>query len=80
MEKSLKFVIKFCLDNFELLEKKKKAVGKVIQQEIIRFNNEYIYLTSVKGIGSVITTGLTSEISGISKFDDYNTIAKLSGF
>ncbi|HOJ12334.1 MAG TPA: transposase, partial [Clostridiales bacterium] len=63
----------------ESLEKQKKAVEKAIQQEIIGFNNEYICLTSVKGIGPVIAAGLISEIGGISRFDDDNALAKFSG-
>ena len=79
VENSLNFVIKSCLDNIESLEKQKKAVEKAIQQEIIGFNNEYICLTSVKGIGPVIAAGLISEIGGISRFDDDNALAKFSG-
>ena len=79
VDNSLNFVIKSCLDNIDSLEKQKKAVEKAIQQEVFGFNNEYICLTSVKGIGPVIAAGLISEIGGIARFDDDNALAKFSG-
>lgn len=41
--------------------------------------DQYICLTSVKGIGPTIAAGLISEISGISRFDNDNALAKFSG-
>ena len=79
VDNSLNFVIKSCLDNIRALEKQKKAVEKVIAHEIVGFNKQYICLTSVKGIGPTIAAGLISEISGISRFDNDNALAKFSG-
>lgn len=79
VDNSLNFVIKSCLDNISTLEKQKKAVEKAIEKEIVGFNNEYLCLTSVKGIGPTIASGLISEIGGISRFDDDNALAKFSG-
>jgi hypothetical protein len=78
VENSLNFVIKSCLDNIQALEKQKKATEKAITQEISGFNNQYLCLTSVKGIGPTIAAGLISEIGGISRFDNDNALAKFS--
>jgi transposase len=79
IDNSLSFVIKSCLDNIQALEKQKKAVEKAITHEIAGFNNQYLCLTSVKGIGPTIAAGLISEIGGISRFDNDNALAKFSG-
>ena len=79
VDNSLNFVLKSCLENMKALEKQKKAVEKAIENEIAFFNNEYLCLTSVKGIGPVIAAGLISEIGGISRFDNDNALAKFSG-
>lgn len=79
VDNSLNFVLKSCLENLKALEKQKKAVEKAIENELPFFNNEYICLTSVKGIGTVIAAGLISEIGGISRFDNDNALAKFSG-
>ena len=79
VDNSLNFVIKSCLDNIQALEKQKKATEKAITQEISGFNNQYLCLTSVKGIGPTIAAGLISEIGGISRFEDDNALAKFSG-
>ena len=76
---SLNFVLRSCLENIKALEKQKKAVEKAIENELPFFNNEYLCLTSVKGIGPVIAAGLISEIGGISRFDNDNALAKFSG-
>lgn len=79
VDNSLSFVIKSCLDNIQALERQKKAVEKAIAQEVAGFNNEYLCLTSVKGIGPTIAAGLISEIGGISRFENDNALAKFSG-
>ena len=79
VDNSLNFVIKSCLDNIQTLERQKKAVEKAIAQEVAGFNNEYLCLTSVKGIGPTIAAGLISEIGGISRFENDNALAKFSG-
>ncbi|NLM58752.1 MAG: IS110 family transposase [Clostridium sp.] len=79
VDNSLNFVIKSCLDNIQSLEKQKKAAEKAIQQEVSGFNNQYLCLTSVKGIGPTIAAGLISEIGGISRFENDNSLAKFSG-
>jgi transposase len=79
VDNSLNFVIKSCLDNIQSLEKQKKAAEKAIVQEIAGFNNQYLCLTSVKGIGPTIAAGLISEIGGISRFENDNALAKFSG-
>jgi len=79
VDNSLSFVIKSCLDNIQALEKQKKAVEKAIAHEITGFNNQYLCLTSAKGIGPTIAAGLISEIGGISRFDNDNALAKFSG-
>lgn len=79
VDNSLNFVIKSCLDNIEALEKQKKAVEKAITQDVLGFKNQYLSLTSVKGIGPTIAAGLISEIGGISRFKDDNALAKFSG-
>ena len=79
VDDSLNFVIKSCLDNLQSLEKQKKAVEKAIINEVKGFNNEFLCLTSVKGIGPTIAAGLISEIGGISRFDNDNALAKFSG-
>ncbi|ABY92460.1 IS110-like element ISDha12 family transposase [Thermoanaerobacter brockii subsp. lactiethylicus] len=79
VDDSLNFVIKSCFDNLQSLEKQKKAVEKAIINEVKGFNNEFLCLTSVKGIGPTIAAGLISEIGGISRFDNDNALAKFSG-
>lgn len=79
VDNSLNFVIKSCLENIEAMEKQKKAVEKAIQVEVGGFNNEFLCLTSVRGIGSVIAAGLIAEIGGVSRFDNDNALAKYSG-
>lgn len=79
VDNSLNFVLKSCLENMKALEKQKKAVEKAIEIEIQYFSNEFICLTSVRGIGPVIAAGLISEIGGISRFDNDNALAKFSG-
>lgn len=79
VDNSLNFVIKSCLDNIQALERQKKAAEKAIAQEVTGFNNQYLCLTSVKGIGPTIAAGLISEIGGISRFEDDNALAKFSG-
>jgi len=79
VDNSLNFVIKSCLDNIQALERQKKAAEKAIALEVAGFNNQYLCLTSVKGIGPTIAAGLISEIGGISRFEDDNALAKFSG-
>lgn len=79
VDNSLNFVLRSCLENMKALEKQKKAVEKAIENELPFFNNEYLCLTSVKGIGPVIAAGLISEIGGISRFDNDSALAKFSG-
>jgi transposase len=79
VDNSLNFVIKSCLDNIQVLEKQKKAAEKAITREVSGFNNQYLCLTSVKGIGPTIAAGLISEIGGISRFENDNALAKFSG-
>lgn len=79
VDNSLNFVIKSCLDNIQVLEKQKKAAEKAIAHEVTGFNNQYLCLTSVKGIGPTIAAGLISEIGGISRFENDNALAKFSG-
>lgn len=79
VDNSLNFVLKSCLENMKALENQKKAVEKAIENELPFFNNEYLCLTSVKGIGPVIAAGLISEIGGISRFDNDSALAKFSG-
>jgi len=79
VDSSLNFVIKSCLDNIQALEKQKKAAEKAIALDVAGFNNQYLCLTSVKGIGPTIAAGLISEIGGISRFEDDNALAKFSG-
>lgn len=79
VDNSLSFVIKSCLDNIQSLEKQKKAAEKAIAQEVACFSNQYLCLTSVKGIGPTIAAGLISEIGGISRFENDNALAKFSG-
>ena len=75
VDNSLNFVIKSCLNNIQALEKQKKAAEKTIALEVAGFNNQYLCLTSVKGIGPTIAAGLISEIGGISRFEDDNALA-----
>lgn len=79
VDNSLNFVIKSCLDNIQALEKQKKAAEKAIILEVEGFINQYLCLTSVKGIGPTIAAGLISEIGGISRFENDNALAKFSG-
>ena len=79
VDNSLNFVIKSCLENIQALEKQKKAAEKAILIEVSGFNNQYLCLTSVKGIGPVIAAGLISEIGGVSRFEDDNALAKFAG-
>jgi len=79
VDNSLNFVIKSCLENIQALEKQKKAAEKAILVEVSGFNNQYLCLKSVKGIGPVIAAGLISEIGGVSRFEDDNALAKFAG-
>lgn len=79
VDNSLNFVIKSCLDNIQSLERQKKVAEKTIIKEVSGFNNQYLCLTSVKGIGPTIAAGLISEIGGISRFENDNALAKFSG-
>lgn len=79
VDNSLNFVIKSCLDNIQTLEKQKKSAEKAITQDVSGFKNQYLSLTSVKGIGPTIAAGLISEIGGISRFENDNALAKFSG-
>lgn len=79
VDNSLNFVIKSCLDNIQALEKQTKAAEKAIIKEIAGFKNQYLCLTSIKGIGPTIAAGLISEIGGITRFDNDSALAKYSG-
>lgn len=79
VDNSLNFVIKSCLENIQALEKQKKAAEKAILIEISGFNNQYLCLKSIKGIGPTIAAGLISEIGGVSRFEDDNALAKYAG-
>ena len=79
VDNSLNFVIKSCLENIQALEKQKKAAEKAILIEVSGFNNQYLCLNSVKGIGATIAAGLISEIGGVSRFEDDNALAKFAG-
>ena len=60
-----------CIRSFE---NEIKAVSKEIQELIKGFNNEeYICLTSIKGIGPVFAAGIISEIGSIDQFDRSKT-------
>jgi len=79
VDNSLSFVLKSCLENIKALEKQIKAVDKAIEKELSLSKNEFLCLTSVKGIGPVLAAGLISEIGGISRFENDNALAKFSG-
>jgi transposase len=79
MDNSLSIVLRSCLENIHALEKQKKAVEKAIKAEVAFFENEYLCLKSVKGIGDAISAGLISEIAGISRFENDNALAKFTG-
>lgn len=79
VDNSLSFVLKSCLENIKAFEKQVKAVDKAIEKELPLFHNEFLCLTSVKGISTVLAAGLISEIGGISRFDNDNALAKFSG-
>ena len=66
-----------CIRSFE---NEIKAVSKEIQELIKGFNNEeYICLTSIKGIGPVFAAGIISEIGSIDQFEDDDALAKYAG-
>ena len=66
-----------CIRSFE---NEIKAVSKEIQELIKGFNNEeYICLTSIKGIGPVFAAGIISEIGSIDQFDNDDALAKYAG-
>ena len=66
-----------CIRSFE---NEIKAVSKEIQSLIKGFNNEeYICLTSLKGIGPVFAAGIISEIGSIDQFDNDDALAKYAG-
>ncbi len=79
VDNSLSFVLKSCLENIKALEKQVKAVDKAIEKELPLFQNEFLFLTSLKGIGTVLAAGFISEIGGISRFDNDNALAKFTG-
>mgnify|MGYP003315423811 CR=1 FL=1 len=63
-----------------IFENEIKAVSKEIQELIKGFNNEeYICLTSIKGIGPVFAAGIISEIGSIDQFEDDDALAKYAG-
>lgn len=79
VDNSLNFVLRSCLDNLKSLESQKKAIDKAIKSEVEYLNNEYTCLTSVKGIGPVISAGLIAEIAGVYRFENDNSLAKFAG-
>ena len=79
MDNSLNFVIRSCLANIKALEKQKKDVEKVIEQEVGFYKNEFLCLNSIKGIGPTIAAGIISEIGGITRFENDNALAKFAG-
>jgi transposase len=79
VDHSLNLVLRSCLENIKSLEKQKKAIEKSIKEQVKFFENEYLCLKSVKGIGEVIAAGLIAEIAGISRFEDDDALAKFAG-
>lgn len=58
---------------------------KIIDKEIERcmlglFHNEYLILTSIKGIGKVYAAGILAEIGSIDYFKDSAALSKYAGF
>lgn len=80
LDRSLNTVIRSCFDNIKSLQLLKKSVEKPIKNQVSTiFRDEYLCLTSVRGIGDVIAAGLISEIGGIHRFDSDNALAKFAG-
>ena len=79
MDHSLNLVLRSCIENIKSLERQKKAIEKSIQEQVKFFENGYLCLKSVKGIGEVIAAGLIAEIAGISRFEDDDALAKFAG-
>lgn len=79
VDNCINIVLRSCIDNIKSLEQQKKSIEKAIKAEVAYLRNEYTCLTSVKGIGHVISAGLIAEIAGISRFDNDNALAKFSG-
>lgn len=66
-----------CIKSFEC---EIKAVSKEILSLVKGVNNEeYLCLTSIKGIGPVFAAGIISEIGSIDQFDDDDALAKFAG-
>jgi len=78
MYHTLNLALLSCFENLKSLEKQNKAIEKYIRDQVKFFEREYLCLTSVKGIGEVITGGLIAEIAGNSRFEDDNALAKLA--
>ena len=80
LDRSLNTIIRSCFDNIKSMHTLKKGVEKPIKSQVSSiFRDEYLCLTSVKGIGDVIAAGLISEIGGIYRFENDNALAKFAG-
>jgi len=80
LDRSLNTVIRSCYDNIKSMQALKRAVEKPIKSQVSSaFRDEYLCLTSVKGIGDVIAAGLISEIGNVHRFDNDNALAKFAG-
>lgn len=77
---SVNIVIKACFENISALEKTLKNIESSIQKQVkIFFKNEYTILTSINGIGPVVSAGIIAEIGDIKRFKNDDALAKFAG-
>lgn len=76
MSDSVGLSLSMTLENIKFLESQLKKLDKKISQELKAFSQT---LTTIPGIGEVITAGLVAEIGTVERFSNESALAKFSG-
>lgn len=76
MSDSVSLSLSMTLENIKFLESQLKKLDKKISQELKAFTQT---LTTIPGIGDVITAGLVAEIGSVERFSNECALAKFAG-
>lgn len=76
---SINSILAFGLQNINTLKDNLKKVDAAISNEICNFPNQLASLSSISGIGKVLSAGILAEIGNINKFNNQAKLAKFAG-
>jgi len=79
MHDSITYSLLTLFNQIKFLKNELKDIDKQINKSIFAFQNYYNILTSLKGIGSVLSAGIIAELGDLSDFNNQDQVAKFAG-